>query len=406
MSASQRGREYRDVLHTVYLVARREFVTRVRSRVYRIGTALIVLLLIGYVVLQTRILNNRTSVTTVGFAGPAQVLAEPLSRSAKALGLDIAIQQVSTAAAGESQVRTGNLDVLVSGAPLSPQVVVKSQLDTTLQAALTGLVKQEALAAQLAAHGLNPQAVAAAVAGAIIQVHILTPTSPRRTQQAVVGVIVAIVLFISLQIYGVQVAQGVAEEKESRIVEILLATIRPGQLLFGKVAGIGLVGLLQLAIVGAVGLILVARTHVVTIPALGAGAIVGGLLWFALGFTLYAVLFAAAGSLVSRVQDVQLASLPVVMGLIVAYLASLVVVLPDPNSLASTVLSLVPFLAPVAMPARIAAGAPALQVALATILTLAAIGAATWLASHIYSNSVLRTGARIGFGEALRGGGP
>ena len=131
--------------------------------------------------------------------------------------------------------------------------------------------------------------------------------------------------------------------------------------------------------------------------------IVGGLLWFVLGFTLYAVLFAAAGSLVSRVQDVQLASLPVIMRLIVAYLATLLVVLPDPNSLASTVLSLVPFLAPVAMPARMAAGAPAWQVVLAATLTLATIGAATWLAARIYANSVLRTGARIRLGEALQG---
>jgi ABC-2 type transport system permease protein len=360
--------------------------------------------LVGYVVLQTRVLNTRTSVTTLGFVGPAQVLAQPLKEAACGLG-QITIQRVASQAAGESRVRAGHLDVLISGSPISPQVLVKSQLNATLQAALTGLVKQEALAAQLAAHGLNPQVVAAAVAGATIHVHILTPASPRSRQQAIVGVIVAIVLFISLQIYGIQVGQGVAEEKESRIVEILLATIRPGQLLAGKVVGIGLVGLLQLAIVGAVGLLLIARTHVVTIPALGAGVIAGGLLWFVLGFTLYAILFAAAGSLVSRVQEVQLASLPIVMALAVAYLASLVVVLPDPNSLASTVLSLVPFLAPVAMPARMAASAPAWQVALAVALTLVAVGAATWLASRIYANSVLRTGARVGFGEALRGSG-
>jgi len=122
-----------------------------------------------------------------------------------------------------------------------------------------------------------------------------------------------------------------------------------------------------------------------------------------LGFSLYAVLFAAAGSLVSRVQDVQLASLPILMALSVAYVVSLVVVLPDPNSFASTVLSLVPFLNPVAMPARMAAGAPEWQVGLAVVLTLATIGAAIWLASRIYVNSVLRTGARVSLREALHG---
>ena len=401
MSVSQSSQHEGDALHSVYLVARREFVVRVRSRVFRIGTILIVLLLIGYVVLQTRVLTTKRTVTTVGFTGPAQVLAPPLKEAARGLG-GITIQPVSSQAVAESLVRSGQLDVLVTGSPLSPQVLVKDQLNATLQAALTGLVKQEALAAQLTAHGLNPRTVAAAVAHASIHVHSLTP--PRTTQRLVIALIVGVVLFVSLQIYGIQVAQGVAEEKESRIVEILLATVRPGQLLAGKVVGIGLVGLVQLAIIGAVGLILIESTHVVTIPAVGAGVIVGGLLWFVLGFSLYAILFAAAGSLVSRVQEVQMATLPVIMALLVGYLAGFAVVLPDPGSPASTVLSVVPFLAPVLMPERMATGdALAWQVVLAVALTLVAIGAATWLAARIYGNSVLKTGARVRLGEALQG---
>lgn len=283
-------------------------------------------------------------------------------------------------------------------------MLVKDQLNATLQAALTGLVKQEALAAQLTARGLDPRTVAAAVAHASIHVHSLTPPSTGTTQRLVIALMVGIVLFVSLQTYGLQVAQGVAEEKESRIVEILLATLRPGQLLLGKVVGIGLVGLLQLAIIGAIALLLIARTHVVTIPAFGAADIAGGLLWFVLGYSLYAILFAAAGSLVSRVQEVQMATLPVIMALIVGYLAGFAVVLPDPGSPASTVLSMVPFLAPVLMPERLATGdALAWQVVLAVALTLVAIGAATWLASRIYSNSVLKIGARVRLGEALQG---
>jgi ABC-2 type transport system permease protein len=403
MSVSQSSQHEGDALHSVYLVARREFVVRVHSRVFRIGTILIVLLLIGYVVLQTRVLTTKPTVTTVGFTGPAQVLAQPLKVAARGLGR-ITIRHVATRAEGERLVRSGHLDVLVSGSPLGPLVLVKTQLDPTVQAALAGLVKQEALAAQLTAHGLNPRVVAGAVAHAGIHVQRLTPPSPRNTQRLVIALIVGVVLFVSLQIYGVQVAQGVAEEKESRIVEILLATIRPGQLLLGKVVGIGLVGLLQLAIIGIVGLLLITRTHVVTIPAFGAGDIVAGLLWFVLGFSFYAILFAAAGSLVSRVQDVQMATMPVIVGLLVGYLAGFAVVLPDPGSTASIVLSLVPLFAPVLMPERIATGdATTWQVLLAIALTLVAIGGATWLASRIYVNSVLNTGGRVGFAEALQG---
>jgi ABC-2 type transport system permease protein len=403
MNASHNRRLNSASLQSVFLVARREFVTRVRSKVFRISTILIVLFLIGGVVLKTRVLNTTTSVTTVAFTGPAQILAQPLSRAAPALGIDIAIRRVPTPAAGESQVRDGTLDVLVSGSPLSPRVAVKDQLDTTLQAALSGLVKQEALTAQLTAHGLNPRTVEAAVAGAAIHVHSLSPPNPKRNQQLVIGLLVAVILFIALQTYGIQVAQGVAEEKESRIIEILLATVRPAHLLAGKVAGIGLVGFLQLAIIGVVGLFLIARTHVVTIPAVGAGVVAGGLLWFVLGFALYATLFAATGSLVSRVQDVQVACLPIIAGLVSAYLLGVAVVLPDPGSAGSAVLSLIPFLSPVLMPERIATGDAAVwQVVLAVALTLATIGAAIWVASRIYANSVLRTGARISLGEALR----
>jgi ABC-2 type transport system permease protein len=331
------------------------------------------------------------------------VLAQPLGEAARGLG-GITIRHVAGQATGESLVRSGRLDVLVSGSPLAPQVLVKNGLNATVQAALTGLVKQEALTAQLTAHGVNPVTVAAAVAHAGIHVHSLTPPRSRDTQRLVIALMVGIALFISLQVYGIQVAQGVAEEKESRIVEILLATIRPGQLLLGKVAGIGLVGLLQLAIIGAVALLLIERTHVVTIPAFGAGDVAGGLFWFVLGFSLYAILFAAAGSLVSRVQEVQMATLPVVMGLVVGYLAGFAVVLPDPGSPASTAFSLVPFFAPVLMPERIATGdATAWQVVLAVALTLVSIGAVTQLAARIYANSVLKTGGRVGLGEALRG---
>src|SRR5205085_7863489 len=156
MSVSQSSQHDGDALHSVYLVARRESVVRVRSRVFRIGTILIVLFLIGFVVLKTRVLTTTPAVTTVGVTGPAQVLAHPLTEAARGLSR-ITIQHVSRPAVGESLVRSGQLDVLVTGSPLSPQVLVKDQLNATLQAALTGLVKQEALSAQLTARGLNPR---------------------------------------------------------------------------------------------------------------------------------------------------------------------------------------------------------------------------------------------------------
>ncbi len=126
MSVSSRSQRESHALHSVYLIARREVVIRVRSRVFRIATILIVLLLIGLVILKSLVLTTKPTVVTVGFSGPAQVLAQPLKEAARGLGR-IAIQHVATRAVGENLVRSGTLDVLVSGSPLSPRVVVMNQ---------------------------------------------------------------------------------------------------------------------------------------------------------------------------------------------------------------------------------------------------------------------------------------
>jgi ABC-2 type transport system permease protein len=187
------------------------------------------------------------------------------------------------------------------------------------------------------------------------------------------------------------------------MVEIILATIRPSALLTGKLVGIGLVGILQLAIVGVAAFALVAVTHVVTIPALGAVTLFGDLVWFVLGFFMYATAFAAAASLVSRQEEVASATTPISVFLVLSFLLVYVVV-PDPSSRLATVLSLLPPFAPVLMPVRMATGdAAAWQVALAMLLTLATAGVLTWLAGRIYANSVLRLGARVRVMDALRG---
>lgn len=395
--------------HIFFLVTRREFMTRVRTRVFVIGTALSVAVLAAYVLFQVFVLDkaNTTSTTKVGFTGPAQVLAPALAASAPAYGIDVQVRRVADQAEGESEVRRGGLDVLVNGAPAAPQVLVKDRLSSALAAALNDLVKREALNQQLAAAGLDPATVQARTASARIQVRVLQPGDPRRVQQLIIGLFAAGVLYVALLVYGNFVAQAVVEEKATHIVEILLPTVRPRELLLGKVVGVGLVGLLQMAIIGVAGLVLIAMTHVVAVPTLGAGAIVGGLLWFALGFFLYAMLFAAGGSLVSRQEEVGTVISPITMLIVVGWFIALGVVLPQmdgqPISATGTVLSLLPPFAPIVMPSRMATGeVPSWQVLLAVALALAAAGAMTWLTARMYANSVLRTGARMRLSEALR----
>jgi len=397
------GRIRNEALRTVLLVARREFLTRVRSRFFVIGTLAFMALLAGYIVLQALVFSRATTTVKVGFVGRAQVLAQPLTAAAGTEDVKIVRKDPADISAGEDQVRNGSLDALISGDPASPQVEVKDGLNPTLAAILNAIVKQVALNRALTAAGANAAAVQTAVASASIQLVYLDPNAALKTQRTVVGIFVAALLYTALVVYGQIVAAGVVEEKANRIIEILLATVRPRQLLLGKVLGIGLMGFLQLALLGATALVAVSRTHAINIPNVGVTAIAGGLLWFVLGFILYALVYAAAGSLVSRQEDLASVTTPLTMLVVGTYLAFFWVE-ANPTNPIGVALSIIPPLAPILMPARMATGdAQAWQVILAVILTIGEIALLNALAARIYANSVMRIGSRVKLSQAWRG---
>jgi ABC-2 type transport system permease protein len=391
-----------DGLHTVLLIARREFLTRIRSRFYLIGTVVLMVLLVGYIVLQAEVINKSTSTVNVGFVGASQVLAKPLAASSGG-GVTIQTQLVQSVGSGEDRVRSGDLNALVSGDPSAPKVEYKDQLDATVAANLNTLVQDIVFRQALAASGVDPAGIEAKVAAASIRPVALDPNAAQRSQSAVVGIFVAALLYIALVVYGSFVATGVVAEKANRIVEILLSTVRPSQLLFGKVVGIGLVGFIQLVLLGAAALVSVMNTQAITVPAVGVTAVLGGLLWFVLGFLFYALLYAAGGSLVSRQEDIGAVIAPIQMVILGSYLAFFWVVANPANPI-GTLLSVLPPFAPVLMSARMATGdAQAWQVVLAVVLMLAGIGGMNALAARIYSNSVLRVGSRVRLADAWRG---
>ena len=268
---------------------------------------------------------------------------------------------------------------------------------------LSALVKQVALNRALRASGANPAEIEAKVAAADIRLTLLDPNAGERTSRQIVGVFIAALLYVSLLLYGQLVAQGVVEEKANRIIEILLSTVRARQLLFGKVVGIGLVGLVQLTVLGLVALATISRYQVISLPTVGFDAVLAGLMWYVLGFIFYALIFAAAGSMVSRQEDIGSVTGPISMLVVGTYLAFFWVTANPTNPLA-VVLSVVPPFALVLMPGRMATGdAAAWQVLLSTALTLAAIGGLLVLAARIYTNSVLRIGTRVRLAQAWRG---
>jgi ABC-2 type transport system permease protein len=386
----------------IRVIAAREFMARIRTRVFAIATVLTVVAIGGYILLQAYVFNKSTTTSLdVGFVGAAQSIAAPVRAEAAASGETITVHPYASVVAGKADVQSGTLEALVSGSGAGTTVSVQSAVDPTLETALNDQARQQVLTEYLTQHALPPSDVLDQLAFSV-SVKQLSLVNAAQEEQIVIGLFVAGTLYITLIMYGQFVAQGVIEEKSNRIVEILLATVRPWQLMLGKITGIGLVALVQVVIVAGVALVLASATKLVSIPTLSVDVVVSGVVWFVLGYLIYALLFAAAGSMVSRQEDMTIVALPVILVLVAAWILALTVAAPDPGSTGTTVLSFIPVFSPVIMPVRIAAGvAPFWQVAISVILALATIYVFAALAGRIYRNSVLRVGGRVKLSDAL-----
>ena len=386
------------------LVARREITTRLRSKAFRISTLVLLGLLVGLSVVLRFV--GGSSAHPVGFTSQNASLAAPFAALSSASGTQIQTSTVPDRATGERQVRAGTLDALVVGAPGSVQIVVNKSLDEGLRSAFTALARQQALNAQIDRLGGDPARVSAAVAAAGVTVAALDPAPELDAQRITLGIVTGVLIYLSLQAWGQFVAQGVVEEKSSRVVELLLSTVQPWQLMAGKVAGIGLVGLVQIVIVAAGGAIAGLATGSLTISAsAAAGTVVWLVVWYLLGFFSYALVLAAASALVSRQEEIAGVVTPILMLLVVPYVLGVSILPAQPDSSLIEVLSLIPLFAPTLMPMRLAfGGVPVWQAGLAVALVVLLIPALVWLSGRIYRNAVLRTGARVRLRDALRGG--
>lgn len=395
-----------NVRRTVSLVARREIATRLRTRSFVLGTVLAALVLAGFVLTQSSVFDGHHR-DTIGLNGQAISVSEQLVAEARQVGRDVRTVEVTDQADGRARVADGRLDALVSGAPAALTVLVRTGLDDELRGVLNGLVRQQVLRGQLAAledtSDLDVDGVLSTVAEAHVTVRALSSPDPDRGERLAVALVVIALLYLALLLYGSLVAQSVVAEKSGGVAEFLLPVVRPGQLLGGKVAGLGVVGLIQLVIVGSVGLVVALATKVLPSAGPAVTALVWGLVWYVLGFLLYATVFAAAGTLVSRQEDVQSVLMPVSVVLLVAFVLGFAVLSRNPASALTTVLSLVPLLSPLLMPGRLALDVvPAWQPVLAFALTAAAIAVLAHFTGRMYRNSLLRPGSRVTLRTALR----
>ncbi|MFG1637290.1 ABC transporter permease [Pseudonocardia alni] len=390
-------------MRTVLLVARREITTQLRSRTFVVGILLMLLVFGGYGAVIV-FAGSQNSSSSLVLDGPARELRGELQGTADRLGTALRLTEAGNRATAESMVRTGEADAMLTGAPGTYQLVGLDDVAPGLRSLVADVVEQQAVRESLLAAGADPERVST-LSG--VGVRTLEPVDTELGQRVGTAFVVTFLLFFSVTAYGAAVAQGVVEEKSGRVVELLLATIPARQLLAGKVLGLGLVGLLQLLILGAVGAAVAVGTGALAVPALLLPTLVSALAWYLVGFFLFATLYAAAGALVSRQEELQSVTAPIAVVLLVPFLLAVAVLPVGPRNPVTTVLSFVPYLSQTLMPARTALGVTEWwEPVLAYALALLALAGMVVLSARVYRNSVLRTGARVRWRDALRTGRP
>ncbi|MBK9033620.1 MAG: ABC transporter permease [Myxococcales bacterium] len=405
------------------VIARREFLERVRSRWFIVVTLLGPVLMVASIVLPavlSRAVDNSARVQVVDRSahrdvGPAV---------AAALGALTWKAEVVPGATDEAEllgrIRDDRIDgflIIPPEAPAGGRVVYQGRnaANAVAMAVLQQVVTQVTQALRARAAGLPDDQLAAVLAPVPFSATHTTGEAGGSSGLAamIVGYAVMFVLYMAIILYAVNVLRSVVQEKTNRVVEIMVAAAKPRALMLGKILGVGAVGLVQVSIwvamavlsmkfrgqlLGVVGV----EAGGWSVPPLRAVDVVVVLVYFVLGYFFYAALYAALGAMVSNDQEAQQVQTPVAMLLVVPVLC-VQLVAGDPRGTAAQVLTMVPFSAPVLMPMRwLLGGATGAEL----ITSMAVLAASTWLvaivAARIYRVGILMYGKRPSLRELWR----
>lgn len=388
----------------VRLVAAREIRERVRGRIFRVGTVVILLVVAGAIVIPV-LHTSTTSAEKVAVVGEDHAAAERLVRAeAIRVGTRVDFVPEASVSAAQSDLRSGGLDLAVVD---GNRIVVGQAINPTDGSDTSNLVDAVSVALGVEqsykAAGLTATQVRTLSSTKPAPVQSLEPAAKTHTVNGA-SVIGVILVFLMLTQYTTWILMGVMQEKASRVVEVLLATMRPIQLLSGKVLGIGLVAMGQAATVLVFALILAEAVGSDVLHGAEPVALAAALVWLLLGYTFYCWVYAAAGSMAERQDQVQTLALPLSLPMIVGYVIALTAASSGSASTFVKVLAYIPPTAPFAMPVLV--GLDQVQwwgFAISVLVTLASTVVVARIASGIYLRAVLRTGASVPLRELIRG---
>ncbi len=364
MSAERTAPGFTD---NVTLIAAREITMRLRSRAFLISTGVLMLAVLASVLLGG-ILGEQSSTTKVAVVAGATAVVDEVD------GLEpVAASDQDDA---ERMLRSGEVDAIVAPSASDPLGITVFGLDAPPESVI------DALSVHPTVELLDPSAVAPGLA-------------------YLVAFGFGIVFFMSALTFGTTIAQSVVEEKQTRVVEILLSTVSARALLTGKVIGNSVMAfgqIVAIAVLATLGMVLTGQR--VLLGGLGA-SVIWFVVFFAVGFVMLAALFAATAAMVSRAEDIGSVTTPVTMLVMLPYF---LVIFFNDDPLVLGIMSYVPFSAPVGMPMRVFLGqAEWWEPIVSLVLLLATTALAVWIGERIYRNSLLKTGPRVRLAEALQG---
>jgi ABC-2 type transport system permease protein len=377
----------------VWEVARREMVERSRSRVLQVTLAVLLIVSAGGAVAAAR-LSDRTPTDHIGVVGARSVALEPAIRlQAQAAGRHVRLHELASRTAAAQAVDSGSVAVaLIDG----NRIMVKTSRTGAPVRVVQDAVAAQAVLDRLQASGLTRAQALHALTPATLPFDVLQPNTRNTKDNQNLVFFSVLALYSLLLFFGQAVAQGVTEEKSSRVVELLLTTVSPRRLLAGKVLGIGVVGLCLVAIPGAAALAAGNLAGGAGLPSAAAKTIALIVLWFVLGYFFYSVAFAAIGALVSRQEDLGIAIVPIIIVLAGGFMLTAVVANTNPDGTLAQIAAFLPPFSPMVVPARMVLGnMSAIGFVAAVALDLFATAGLILLAARIYERAILRIGAPV-----------
>jgi ABC-2 type transport system permease protein len=379
------------------IVAGREISTQVRSRGFQVSVgALLAGLVVMVVILSLvsgREQTDKIAVvddTAAAAVADGSAVAERISENTS-----LEAESYDDTAAAEKAVEDGDVEAALLPTSDGYELVGDDSVDATVSQALTLAVSQSATQANAAEQGVDLTALAA---GTDVPQRLLDPDAEDAGLRQVASFVFVFLFYITALTFGMSLATSVVQEKESRVVEILAAAVPIRALLWGKIAGASVLAIGQtvlLAVVGVAALLISGNGHALSV--LGP-AIIWYVVFFVIGFVALASLWSVAGSLAGRQQDIGGTTAPLQIILFAPYIIAVTA-----GEQVQTIVSMLPIVSTMLMPSRLAQGdVPLWQLGVAIVVTVATAILLVRVGARIYEQTLLRTGRRISFSEALK----